>query len=181
MRCFVAIELPEHVKHELAKLQKLLPVSKSKLVEQHNLHLTLFFLAELTDFQVNQCKDVLKKINFNQFMARTGTLGVFPSENFIRVVWISLEPSSILKELHDKIYEEIKKLNLIKKLDKRFESHITLARVKFIEDRKAFLEQLRKINFRSLEFKVSGFVLKKSTLTKKGPIYEDIVRIDFKS
>lgn len=172
MRCFVAVDLPDEVRKELAKLQKELPESRSKIVEQENLHLTFIFLGELTDFQVNQCRDALKKISFKGFKASTGKLGVFPSENFIRVAWISLEPALLLKGLHDKIFESIKNAGI--KADSRFESHITLARIKHIKDKTGFIKKLKAINPRQAEFEVKSFALKKSTLTRNGPVYETI-------
>ncbi len=60
MRCFLAIELPEEVREELVRIQKQLPEAKFKLVEPENLHLTLKFLGELSDFQVNKVKYTLK-------------------------------------------------------------------------------------------------------------------------
>jgi 2'-5' RNA ligase len=175
MRCFVAIDLPEEVKKELVKLQRELPEATMKLVEPENLHLTIEFLGELTDFQVNQCKQELKKIEFQKFKAYFSSVGFFPSEQYIRVVWVGLEPQAIIKGLHEKIHNALKS---IVKLDERFESHITLARVKYIGDKKTFIGGLRGLKPRRVEFGVNSFALKKSTLTRQGPIYEDVVKFN---
>lgn len=176
MRCFIAIDLPDEVKEELSKIQNEIASEKSKLkfVEPQNLHLTLKFLGEISDYNLNQIKEVLKQIKFRKIEARLNDIGIFPSQNYVRVVWVGLEPSEEIKELRKKIDEVLSNINIAKK-DKRFESHVTLARVKFILDKKAFAEKLQKVRVKQLDFNIDSFKLKKSTLTKTGPIYEDIL------
>jgi len=178
MRCFIAIDLPEDIKQELAKIQAELPQENTKLlnVSPEILHLTLRFLGEINDDQVNKIKDIFKSVKLTKFRARLNSAGVFPSEDFIRVVWVNLEPSDKFKEIRDLIESELEKAGF--KKDERFESHVTLARVRWIKDRKDFIDKLKKISIKPLEFDVSNIKLKKSTLTLKGPIYEDVLRIE---
>ena len=54
-------------------------------------------------------------------------------------------------------------------------SHLTIARVKKIKNRKSFLEGLKKIKIPPrLNFSVKSFKLKKSELKPEGPVYETI-------
>lgn len=175
MRCFIAIDIPNKVKTELIKIQKQVPEAKLRFIEKDNLHLTLVFLDELGDFQINSIKQRLKEINFKKFSANLGRVGIFPSESFVRVIWVSLEPSEILKKLHDEIFIKIKDAG---NFDKKFESHITLARVKFVKDKTEFIKKLNSIKINPSEFKVNSFSIKKSTLTEKGPVYEDIINFE---
>lgn len=174
MRCFIAIDLSDEVREELTRIQKEMHSEKAKLkfVEPQNLHLTLKFLGEISDYNLNQIKEALKQIKFKKIKARLNDIGVFPSPNYVRVIWIGLEPAEEIKELHNRIDEA---LSNTAKNDKRFESHVTLARVKFILDKKAFAKKLQEIKVKQLDFNIDSFKLKKSTLTKTGPIYEDIV------
>lgn len=174
MRCFLAIELSEEAREELLRVQKRLPESKMKLVEPENLHLTLKFFGELSDFQVNKVKEVLEQIKFEKFKVRLSTLGIFPSQKFIRVVWVSIEPKEQLIALQQSIDEALHKEGF--KRDRSFETHITLARVKQVKDKEALLKRLKETKVRPIEFEIKGFVLKKSTLTEQGPIYEDIIK-----
>lgn len=173
MRCFIAIDLPNEIKEYISRVQSSLSGCDMKLVEKHNIHLNLVFLGEIDDYYVNRCKQILAQLKFKKLNASLGNIGFFPSENYIRVIWIALEPSGILKEIysqiHDKLREEFK-------LDNRFESHITLARVKFIENKQEFVKKLLSLDVEKKEFEVNSFTLKKSTLTRQGPIYEDIAR-----
>ena len=177
MRCFIAIDLPNEIKEEIVKIQKQLPEAKQKLVEKENLHLTLVFLDEIDDYKINQIKNSLKEITFDKFQASLGKIGIFPSESFIRVVWVSMEPSQTIKQLHDEIFEKIKNIG---KFDKRFESHITIARVKYIQDKENFIKKLKQISINPIKFSVNEFAIKKSSLTRQGPIYEDIIKFELK-
>ncbi|MEK6852568.1 MAG: RNA 2',3'-cyclic phosphodiesterase [Nanoarchaeota archaeon] len=171
MRCFIAIDLPEDVKEKLVNLQnhlKDLEDVKIKFVEKGNLHLTLKFLGEISDVEINRIKEKLKQLDFNKLRCEIGSVGVFPSPNYIRVVWISLEPLSTLRELAEKVN------SLLDKKEDKFDSHITLGRVKFVKDRISFIKKLDGLKISKEEFVVNEIKLKKSTLTSNGPVYEDI-------
>ena len=171
MRCFIALELSDEARKGLSEIQKKLPEAEMKLVEPENLHLTLQFIGELTEEQVEKCMKLLRQVKFQKFKAKLGNLGFFPSEDYLRVLWIALEPSEIVKQLHDKICNALKP---ILSLDNKFKSHVTMARIKSITDKKGFIEQFKSLRCKEIEFEVESFVLKKSTLTEKGPVYEDL-------
>jgi len=177
MRCFISIDLPEEVKKELAAVQSQIPKENAKIlnVNPEILHLTLRFLGEIDDFKANKTKEILNSLKVKKFKAKISKMGIFPSENFIRVVWIGLEPAEKFKELHELIDNELEKINIQK--DERFESHVTLCRVKFIKDKKGFMEKLKKIKVKEIEFNVDKISFKKSVLMPEGPVYEDISEI----
>ena len=171
MRTFIAVDVPEDLRADLAKLQdklKEVPTLKAKFVEKDNFHLTLKFFGEIPDAQVDQIKEKLHSIKFGKFKANFGKLGVFPSPSYVRVIWISLEPEDKFNELNKLINEQI---NIG---DKKFSSHVTLARVSMIQDKEALQKRLQETKIIGKSFEVSSFKLKKSTLTMKGPIYEDV-------
>ena len=53
-------------------------------------------------------------------------------------------------------------------------SHLTIARVKNIKDKKEFLKELKKMEIKQIKFQVNEFYLMKSELTSKGPVYSVI-------
>ena len=61
-------------------------------------------------------RDELKKIDFNKFTVFLDKIGVFPSENYIRVVWIGLKPEEEILNLHKNIDENLKENDIIKLL-----------------------------------------------------------------
>lgn len=174
MRCFIAIDLPNEIKNELVRIQKQLPEAKMKLVEKQNLHLTLKFFGELSNNEINKIKEQLKNIKIRKFSVNLGKLGVF-EPNFIRVVWISIEGDGIRK-IQQEIDASLETIGIQK--NKQFTSHLTLARIKFVKDKQMFINLLKEIKLKQLEFEINNFALKKSTLTGKGPIYKDIVRFE---
>jgi len=169
MRCFLSVEVPEEIKSEIIKVGKEFNFI-GKHVERENLHLTLKFFGDIKEKNLGELREKLRKIKFNGFLARMEGIGIFPSEMMMRVLWAGVEPRDKMKELYEVIERSLGNK------PERFESHITIARIKSIKDKKKFLEKMKSINFCSSEFEVKGFVLKKSTLTPIGPIYEDIER-----
>jgi len=169
MRTFIAIELPEEVKEYLKELQKELTGIKASFVK--DFHLTLKFLGEVSEDKVEKIKEKLSEVKFEPFKVKLGKTGVFPSESYIRVVWIGIEPKEKVIGIQKQVNEAMQGFGF--KKDK-FKSHLTLARVKFIDDKKAFVEKLKQLEIKPLEFEVSSFSLMKSTLTPEGPIYEEL-------
>ena len=172
-RCFIAIDLPDDVKKQLRAIQNKIPSDDVKmiLVDPHILHLTVKFFGEIDDSQIEKIKEILKKTKLSKFKAKISELGVF-SPSFVRVAWAGLEPKQKFLEIKDTIDLALEKIGFIK--DKGFESHITLARIKTLEDKKTFIEQLGEVKFPEIDFTVDNLKLKKSTLTPNGPVYEDI-------
>ena len=167
MRIFIAIDLPEDVKEEIKKIQNILPDFSGKKTELQNLHLTLKFLGEIEEDTLEKVKNKLKEIKFKKFKAKLSKIGVF-NENFIKIIWVKLENC-------DELQKEIdKKLADLFKEEERFMSHVTIARVKSIRNKKKFLEELKKIKTKEVEFEVEEFKLKESRLRDQGSEYKDL-------
>jgi len=180
MRCFIAIDLPAEIKEELLKIQESIPkdIAKFKLVERENLHLTMRFLGEISDGDIAQVKEALKSLSYKKFTASLNNMGTFPSIDYVKVVWVGLEPEVQIKELRDKIEKALANSGL--PTDERFEAHLTLARVKSIKDKAAFAKKVKNIQAKPLSFDITSVKLKKSTLTEHGPIYEDVAEFKLK-
>ena len=71
-RTFIAIEFPDEVIKEVARIQEVLNNWKftGKMTELENLHLTLKFLGEIEDNKLEEVKENLKKIKFKSFRAK---------------------------------------------------------------------------------------------------------------
>ena len=170
MRLFIAFGVSEEVKNCLIELQKLLPEdSKLNLVKEF--HLTLKFLGDVDEDKVDKIKACLTNVHFTKFTAKISSLGIFPDEKMIRVVWVGLEPKDTIIGLQQEIESNLS--DLFPK-DTRFHPHLTLARVKSIKDKKDFIEKLNKLTIKEIDFSVNSFKLIKSTLTPEGSVYEDI-------
>ena len=169
MRAFVAVELNEEVKGKIAALQADLP-SGIKRVEPANLHLTLAFLGEIDDVKAEEVATALDAVSAIPFEAKCLGVGVFPSMNFVRVVWVGIrEGAHALSLLHAHTSDALAPLGFKKD---EFSPHITIGRPKARVDVREFIRRHEDDEFGS--FLVDKLVLKKSTLTPQGPIYETV-------
>ena len=166
MRCFISIDIPKEVKREIKKIQDSLPDFNGKKTELENLHLTLKFLGEIDELKMLEVKKKLREIKFNKFEVEVNSIGVF-SEKFIRIVWLRLSNCDNLQKQVDE------KLKDLFEPEKRFMSHLTIARVKSC-NKENFLKGLQKIKISKIKFEVKNFYLKQSILTKKGLKYKTI-------
>lgn len=166
-RIFISIDIPEEVKEQIRKIQISLPEFFGKKTEPENLHLTLKFLGEINEQEIEKIKNKLREIKFNEFEVEVNGIGVF-SEKFVRIVWLHVKNCDELQKVIDN------KLKDLFKEEKRFMSHLTIARVKRIEDGEEFLKNLDKVKIPKIKFKVKSFELRKSILTKQKSVYETL-------
>ena len=171
MRLFVALDF-DGLKDYFIGLQEQLP-KDAKLTLTKTYHLTLKFLGEIPENNIEKVKEQLKKIEFEKFSVNLENIGVFPNENYIMVAWIGINPKEKVIELQKSIEDSLIEFNF--KKDFKFHSHITLARVKFVKDKPIFIDSLKKIKIdKNKKIMVRNFKLIKSTLTPEGPVYEDL-------
>ncbi len=176
MRAFIAIDLDQ--KDYFEDLQDQFPVdSNSKIKLTKAYHLTLKFLGEIPEKQIDEIKSKLSQIKFKSFKITLSKPGVFPSENYIRVIWIGLKDNREIINLQKEIEKSL--LEIFPK-DERFHPHLTLARVKFVKDREIFIRKLKAIKIKLKEMTIKEFKLIKSELTPKGPVYEDLTIFNLK-
>ena len=167
MRCFIALDLPKEIIEKIKKIQKQLPEFIGKKTEANNLHLTLKFLGETDEEKIELVKEKLKEVKIKKFETEINLIGVF-SEEFIKIVWLHLTNCDALQREVDKFLEGLFKP------EQRFMGHLTIARVKNVENKKEFLEKLKKIKIPKIKFVVDNFKLKSSILKAECPVYGDI-------
>ncbi len=175
MRSFIALELPEHVKANLYHMSETLKNSGivvGKFVEKDNLHLTLKFLGDIDEPLTEEIIEKLNEVKMKKFEVETGDAGFFPSREYIRIIWIELISKELL-ELRKDINNKLMKIGFLEE-ERGFSSHITLARIKSVKNKELFLDELSKLHLKKQKFLVDNFVLMKSELTRKGPVYKII-------
>ncbi|MCH8067444.1 MAG: RNA 2',3'-cyclic phosphodiesterase [Nanoarchaeota archaeon] len=173
MRLFIAIEIPKDIKEYISKIQEKIDTTKNKIrfINKAQTHLTLKFLGEVQPDKVEHITENLRKIAFKTFSVYLDKIGVFPNENYIKVIWIGLKPEEPVLQIQKNIDEGLKKLF---KKGKNFKVHVTLARVKYIDNKENFIDKLKKIKIENKKIDMDNFKLVKSTLTPQGPVYEDL-------
>ncbi|MCD6367948.1 MAG: RNA 2',3'-cyclic phosphodiesterase [Candidatus Aenigmarchaeota archaeon] len=179
MRTFVAIPIPEEIKRKIADIQKSFDLTGIKLVEPQNFHLTVKFFGDLNEEELERAENILRNIRSESFDIRIGGINVFPSKSYIRTIWIDVTKN------RDKLIAFLKYVRShfegLGKDDKsEIIPHLTIGRVKWIENKQELLKRIEKLeNVEIGEMKVDKLVLYKSTLTRNGPIYEAIGEINF--
>ncbi len=135
MRLFLAIEIPDKIRRQLAEsagdLRSELP--KARWVRPELMHLTLVFLGDTDPQLVPELERELRTSVAGQVPMRltvTGT-GAFPPRGQARVLWAGLEADGDLQGLQRAAREAVERA--VGKLDggkkkQRFHPHVTLAR-----------------------------------------------------
>ena len=179
LRGFIAIDIDGFPK--LIEFEKEIAETRAnvKLVDPENVHVTLKFLGDTNEEQIDEIermmKDAVKEID--SFYIRLKGAGVFPNQNYIRVVWIGIEHGGEIGTIAHRIDDQLSKLGF-KKEKREFSPHLTIARVKTAENKEKLLQIIEK--YREVEFadmKIDSIKLKKSDLTQKGPIYTTLREI----
>jgi 2'-5' RNA ligase len=171
MRCFVAVEVPEEIKEKIAEAQKEFASFDAKLVEKQNLHFTLKFLGEISNEQKKKTEQILSNLadNTSSFTVLLSGMSAFPSLSYIRVVWIGAVSDNLLN-LHKTVAEALNG-----KQEKEARPHLTVARIRSPRNKETIARIIKRYEKESFgTMTVDKIKLKKSTLTPRGPIYEDV-------
>ncbi len=179
MRTFIAIELSEEIKNELAQIQARLRYAGAdvKWVEQQNIHLTMKFLGEVKEDRIEEVVSALNEVakESKPFEAIIKDLGVFPKLEFPRVVWVGLERGAEeSKALARRVDERLEKLGFQRE-SRPFSPHLTIGRVRSPKNKAALKEKIMATSIEKvLSQRVDSIILFKSELTSQGPIYSKL-------
>ncbi len=178
IRAFLAIDLDDDLKPKINKIIREFKKidANIKYVDLQNLHFTLKFFGDIDTEGIDVLAGKIENVvnDFDSFNIKIKGCGAFPNKNRIKVIWVGLDEDQILKELHDKLDKEFTSLGF--DLDKKFSSHLTIGRMRSAKGKdkvKRTIESFKNVDIGSME--VTSIVLKKSTLTPAGPIYEDLI------
>jgi 2'-5' RNA ligase len=144
-----------------------------KLVEPQNIHITIKFLGDVQEDNIDDIEQIMKDSvkEIEPFTLKLSGTGVFPNQNYIRVVWIGIKDAEIIETISRSIDERLSQLGF--KREKRgFSAHLTIGRVKTAKNKQLLLKAIE--SYKDFEFstqEVNSIKLKKSDLTPKGPIY----------
>jgi len=149
-----------------------------KIVEPENLHVTLRFLGELFQSQIEQIADSLKGLKFKKFEIELRGLGAFPNTRYMNVVWAGItrgaeELARIAEEVEPRVREAG-----VPSDRKGFSPHVTIARVKSGRGR----EHLARVisGMADEEFGhmiIESLALKRSDLRPGGPVYSNMYEV----
>jgi RNA 2',3'-cyclic 3'-phosphodiesterase len=178
IRCFIAIEIPKTVQEKLIAIQnelrKQIEFGRASWVKPGNVHLTLKFLGDVPKNRIEAVNQALKNVASNHppFSMQIRGIGAFPNMARPRVIWSSVKSGAKeAAELARDINIELSRCGF--PLDnKKFNPHLTLARLKSRINLKPFVEIFRQYDeIDGATFPVNEIKLIKSQLHPGGSIY----------
>ncbi len=179
MRTFIALEIPYSVRNSLCDIQSKIYSGNQiiKWVEKNNLHITLKFIGETDEKEINRISDILTQIaqKTKPYAVKIPYLSAFPNITKPRIIYAGINTGA--KETKALFIELDMLLSSGVSADERkdFIPHITLGRVKdniILKDFPLRIENIAQLKAEPLEFSAQKIMLVKSTLGAKGPYYE---------
>jgi len=181
-RLFVAVEIEDRsvLSRIIGVRDQILGLGVDvKPVEDENIHLTLRFLGDVEEPLIPSIERALEPLAaIKPFRMRVRGLGAFPDPRSPRVVWVGVgEGAEVLRSMRGMLDRGLRGLRVYED-EHSFTPHITIARVRGranIDRLSRYIEENADID---LGFSsVTRVVLKRSTLTPRGPIYSDVRRV----
>jgi 2'-5' RNA ligase len=176
VRAFVALELSGEIREEIRAAQEILRRSSARLtvVDPPLIHITLKFLGEVDERNIPGVIAALKSIQYAPFTVTAGCVTV-NNPRRPHTVWCGIEDGGKSRALFQLVESALEPLGCVRET-RPFTPHATLARVKAFDP--SLFEQIDLLKGRTYgTCTVSGLKLKKSTLTPRGPVYEDLLEV----
>ncbi|WP_144904839.1 RNA 2',3'-cyclic phosphodiesterase [Halobellus captivus] len=181
MRLFVSIDLPDAVIDAVADVQERFADAEGlRFVDPAQAHLTLFFLGDTDPDRLEAIESALSRAaddaDVDPFELRVGGFGVFPSIEYISVVWTGVRDGGGVAEttrLHEVVEAELTALGF-EADDHEFTPHVTIARMDDARGKDLVQRVVRETDPDLGAFTVEEIRLKESVLTADGPEYETI-------
>ena len=182
MRTFVALDLPENIKEDIAGVINDFRSNCTfgvNWVPQENLHITFQFIGDTKEEDIPEIAEFLET-GFSELTALIFTnpkLEILPGRN-PKIIWISLENKDIsIQKISKRLKSKLKQIGY--KIDsRRLRFHITLGRIKKRLPEK-LVEQILTTELNIKGFEISKVTLYQSLLRSQGPRYIEIMNLKF--
>jgi len=182
MRTFVALDLPETIKEDVAGVindfRSNCPYGVN-WVPQENLHITFQFIGETKEEDIPEIAELLET-SFSELSILLFTnpkLEIQPG-SAPKIIWISLENNnSLMLKISKRLKSKLRQMGY--KIDsRRLRFHITLGRIKKrLPDK--LIKQILTTELNINDIEVLKAILYKSLLKPQGPRYIEIVNFKF--
>ncbi|MFT4891561.1 MAG: 2'-5' RNA ligase [Halobacteriales archaeon] len=183
MRLFVSVDLPDDLAEDVRAVQdEFREASGLNFTDPEQAHVTLKFLGEVDPDRLPAIEDRLEsaveKADVEPFEARYGGLGVFPSLDYISVLWLGVREGhgdAEMTRLGEAVEDEMVAEGFDPE-DHEFTPHVTLARMNHAGGKDLVQENVRELDPDVGTAQVEEIRLTESELTDEGPIYSTVER-----
>ena len=182
VRSFIAVALPESVVTGLVGVQRAIEAGAPgfyRWVGEENAHLTLYFLGESSEAEIEAVRSALLGVSFSPFSIQIEGLALIPEPTSPRIVVAGIGGDlSLLTRFQQRISDTVFPLAAFKET-RRYYPHVTLGRLKhgLPSNAKQLKRTLADVAAPlSPPFVVDSFELIKSGVGPGGPRYETVHR-----
>lgn len=182
MRLFVSIDLPGDLTSEVADLQKeFTDANGLRFTDPNQTHVTLKFLGEVSNERIPELESALEtavtESRVSPFETEYGGLGVFPSLEYISVLWLGVcEGSSKMTRLQEAIERKTVELGFDPE-NHEFTPHVTIARMDHAGGKEVVQNLICERDPTIGTTTVRTVMLQKSDLGPNGPVYSTLASI----
>lgn len=183
MRLFVSIDLPDDFASEVAAVQDGLDgLDGLRLTAPRQSHVTVKFLGDVPEDRLPELEAALESAvedsGVDPFEAEYGGLGVFPSLDYISVVWIGVRDGGPeMTRLHEAIERETVALGFDPE-DHDFTPHVTIARMDHAAEKGPVRRFVRERDPTVGRTEVTEVSLTRSDSGPDGPVYSTVATFE---
>ena len=157
-----------------AELIKIAGTNQINWVDPLNYHITLKFFGDVEEYYINSLNQLIEQVasETKTFTLQYDQLGFFGSEKQPHVLWFGFKKQPAVQELQKSIEKAVTDLGFQPE-EKKFHPHLTLARIKKINDAQPLMQYIKLKNSGIYgKYSVEKFQLFKSVLHSSGPDYK---------
>lgn len=174
-RLFVSVDL-DGLADAVREAQTPFRVDGLNLTDPEQAHVTLKFLGDVEESRLETIEDGLSHavaaVDVGSFEAQFAGYGVFPSLDYISVVWLGVAAGGEqLTRLHEAVEQEMIELGFDPE-DHEFTPHVTLARMNHAANKERVQHAVQDRDPEVGTLRVEEVRLTESTLTPDGPVYD---------
>ena len=175
VRAFIAVEPSAEIRNEISAAgQNLRGAGRLSFVSPNLMHITLKFLGEVPESQIQKIAASLDDISAAPYTLHASGISTFGRPP--RVIKTEVHDGGATASLAADVESRMAKL-VFKREEKPFSPHITIARVKeYSPALQPKIAAIKEHDFGTCD--IAAVLLKKSVLTPSGPIYTTIHRVE---
>ncbi len=179
-RLFVSVDLPPPLEPKVRDIQSHLRGTRADLsfTKPEQAHLTMKFVGNTPEEHLGEVSDAVDEAAaaVEPFEVELGGTGVFPSRDYVSVVWVGVRKGvEGLTRLHEELERRTVSRGLADEAEHDYVPHVTLARMQSGRGKSEvlkFVDELEDVTLGS--FEASRLRLKSSVLRDSGSVHDTV-------